>query len=123
MSRVAGDQVSMSDVLMDFAEPLLRGLELPEDRIAFETGLKIAAMLWNASVDPSGDDPRDVYADIDAALGGGQESDREMERLFDLIIVRGRKLYPDVKRLIVDMNVAIGDDGTCRLNVVSGEPI
>ena len=29
--------VKMSDVLMDFAEPLLHGLSLPEDRDAFAT--------------------------------------------------------------------------------------
>lgn len=52
----------MSDVLLDFAEPMVRGLSLPEDRVAFVAALKIAGLLWNEAVSPSPGGSQQLYA-------------------------------------------------------------
>jgi hypothetical protein len=109
--------VKMSEVLLDFAEPLVRGLSLPEDRKAFVAALKTAGLLWNEGVVPSPDGRKKLYAALHEVMGG--PPDREMERLFDTMIGRGRRLYPDLDRLITGVHVEIDDNGDCTVRVLS----
>jgi hypothetical protein len=109
--------VKMSEVLLEFAEPLVRGLSLPEDRKAFVAALKIAGLLWNEGVVPSRDGRKQLYARlIDVMV---TPPDSGMERLFDTVIARGRRLYPELDRLITGVHVEIGDEGDCTVRVVS----
>lgn len=109
--------IKMSEVLMDFAEPLVRGLSLPEDREEFVAALKIAGVLWNEAVLPSPGGSEELYARLNAATGGPR--DPGMERLFDTVIARGRLLYPDLDRLITGVQVEVEGDGNCTLRVIS----
>lgn len=85
--RADDGRFKMSEILMDFAEPLLRSFELPRDRGAFVGGVKVAAVLWNVMVDP----PANGYASAYAALGRayGTAPTRELTDVFDLMIARG----------------------------------
>lgn len=109
--------IKMSEVLMDFAEPLVRGLSLPEDRDAFVAALKVAGVLWNEAVLPSPGGSEELYARLNDATGGPR--DPGMETLFDTVIVRGRLLYPDLDRLVTSVHVTVGGDGDCTVRVVS----
>lgn len=109
--------IKMSEVLVDFAEPLVRGLSLPEDREAFVAALKIAGLLWNEVVSPSPGGSRGLYAKLNDAMGG--PPDPGMEKLFDTVIARGRLRYPDLDRLITSVHVSVAGDGECTVRVIS----
>lgn len=109
--------IKMSEVLLDFAEPLVRGLSLPEDREAFVAALKIAGVLWNEAVSPGKGGSKELYARLNAATGGPR--DPSMETLFDTVIARGRVLYPDLDRLLTGVHVEVGGDGDCTVRVIS----
>lgn len=109
--------IKMSEVLLDFAEPLVSGLSLPEDRDAFVAALKVAGLLWNEAVSPSPGGSKELYERLYDAIGGPR--DPGMEKLFDAVIARGRLLYPDLDRLVTSVHVSVGGDGACTVRVIS----
>ena len=109
--------MKMSEILVDFAEPLLRELTLPKDRLAFEAALKISALLWNAAIDPHEGGHRRLYARLGEMVGSAPGP--ELEEIFDAMIVRGRALYPGLERMIARVEVAVASDGRCHVNVAS----
>jgi hypothetical protein len=109
--------IKMSEVLVDFAEPLLDGLSLPEDRDAFVAALKIAGLLWNEAVRPGAGGSEQLYVVLSEKMGAPR--DPGMEKLFDTVIARGRLLYPDLDRLITGVHVSVDDEGDCRVQVIS----
>lgn len=109
--------IKMSEVLLDFAEPMLHGFSLPEDREAFVGALKVASMLWNEAVFPGKGGSKALYARLKEATGGFPGP--EMEKLFDAVIARRRLLYPDLDRMITGVHVSMDDDGRCTVKVSS----
>jgi hypothetical protein len=109
----------MSEVLLDFAEPLLLGFTLPEDRLAFEAAVKISALLWNAAVNPPQNGYRRLYAKLGEMVGSAPGP--ELEEIFDAMIVRGRALYPGLDRMIAHVDVVVESDGRCNVSVASVE--
>jgi hypothetical protein len=109
--------IKMSEVLLDFAEPLVGGMSLPDDREAFVAALKVAGLLWNEVVSPGPGGRRELYARLDDAIGGPR--DPGMEKLFNAVIARGRLLYPDLDRIITGVHVSVDDDGNCTVRVIS----
>jgi hypothetical protein len=109
--------IKMSEVLLDVAEPMLRGFSLPEDREPFVAALKIAGLLWNEAVSPRPGGSRELYARVNDAVGG--PPDPGMEKVFDAVIARGRLLYPDLDRIITGVHVSIDDEGRCTVKVLS----
>lgn len=112
-----GGGVKMSEVLLDFAEPLVRGLSLPEDRKAFAAALKVAGLLWNEAVSPGPGGSKELYSKLSDAMAGPR--DPGMEKLFDAVIARGRLLYPHLDRIITSVHVSVGGDGDCTVRVIS----
>jgi hypothetical protein len=109
--------IKMSEVLLDFAEPPVRGLSLPEDREAFVAALKVAGLLWNEAVRPQEAGGKALHDRLDEAMGSAP--DEGMEKLFAAMIARGRLLYPDLDRLITGVHVSVGGDGDCTVRVIS----
>jgi hypothetical protein len=109
--------MKMSEVLVDFAEPLLLGLTLPEDRKAFRGALKVAAVLWNAAIHPPEGGYRRLYARLGETVGSAPNP--ELEKIFDAMIARGRALYPDRDRMITGVDVIVESDGRCSVSVAS----
>ena len=112
-------ELKMSEVLLDFAEPMLAGLTLPEDRAPFETAIKMASVLWNAAVSPPEGGLARVYAMFEREMG--EPIDEEVKAMFDRVVRRGRARYPHVRRIIVQAKVDVDDEGTCRVRVASSE--
>lgn len=107
----------MSDVLVDFAEPLLVGLTLPEDRLAFEGALKISLLLWNEGILPRERRSQKLYAELADLLRTPE--DPELDSFFDSMIARGRLQYPGVDRFILDVRMVVDDEGNHRVDVSS----
>ncbi|WP_420125963.1 hypothetical protein [Longimicrobium sp.] len=109
--------IKMSEVLLDFAEPMLRDFSLPEDRELFVATVKIAGLLWNEAVRPRKGGTAELYAKLYQAAGGTRDPD--MEKLCDAVIARGRLLYPHLDRLITGVHVTVEGDGECTVRVIS----
>jgi len=106
----ASAQEKMSDVLRLFAEPLLEGVDSPEE---FEKALLIATIAWNCSlVDdpmPQSDALRSLFADP------------ETRDMFNALIAQKRELYPDNERTILDFQIIPSGDQV-QINVISSVP-
>jgi hypothetical protein len=109
--------VKMSEVLLEFAEPLVDHLSLPEDREAFVAALKIAGLLWNEAVCPRPGGRTELYTLLNTAIGAPR--DPVMEDVFDAMIARGRLLYPGLDRLVTAVDAGVEDDGRCTVRVMS----
>jgi hypothetical protein len=111
-------ELKMSEVLLDFAEPLLSEFQLPRDRQAFLSAVQTAVLLWNAMIDPPAEGHRaTTYATLAKAIG--REIPPEVEDQFDRMIARGRAKFAHVRLMIVDADVDIEDDGRITVRVLS----
>lgn len=82
----------MSEVIEDFAAPLLDIADSPED---VEKALMIAAFAWNyALLKESGS------ADVDRDEPG-LLADPAIRKILDALVIRKRELYPDNRRAIL----------------------
>lgn len=111
----------MSEVLVDVAEPLLRGMEAGADPDKFEAALLLGAALWNVSApdSPVGSaaEKKKMLAEIRKRSPAGDSP--EVERLCDEVMRWARALYPDESRMIVDLQVDWRRDGRPVINVAS----
>jgi hypothetical protein len=112
----------MSEVLLDVAEPLLRGLDVTTEPDNYHAALLLGAALWNASApgSPIGGamEKQTVMAEIRRRAPAVDAA--EVEHLCDDVMERARALYPDEVRYIVGVQVDRGSDGRYHINVVSG---
>jgi hypothetical protein len=102
-------QEKMSEVLEDFAEPLLREAKTPEDT---KKALLIAMVAWNYSLldDAARQDPNAPHAAMMA--------DPIVRDMFNSLAARKQALYPNNRRIILDFQL-IPNGSEYRFNVVS----
>jgi len=99
----------MSEVIQDFAEPLLEGAESPQE---INKALLIAMVAWNYSLldDAARSNPDPAQAAILSAPG--------VKEVFEALLRRKEQLYPDNRRAILDYEL-IPSETEFRLNVIS----
>jgi hypothetical protein len=110
-------EVKMSEVIIEFAEPLMERAMNYEDE---KKALTMAIGLWNLSVLPLEKRAEEIETLI-GALGGSEsdpENDAENRNLIQLFIDRKERLFPDIERLILDYDMVETPKGL-HLNVVS----
>lgn len=111
----------MSEVLVDVAEPLLRGLDLAADPANYEDALLMGAALWNVSAPgcPVGSaaQQRKVLAEIRRRSPAADAA--EVGRRCEEVMARARELYPDEVRAIVGVQVSLKPDGRYHIDVAS----
>ena len=90
----------MSDVLQDFAEPLL--LESVTDA-EVKNAIKFSILVWNASLVPS-PERENVVETLIKELSNPDLPDRteSVKSYIDMLLEREKDLFPDVDRTIVD---------------------
>jgi hypothetical protein len=99
----------MSEVMEDFAEPLLRHAESPEQ---VKAALLVAMTAWNyAILEESSVDPDD-------GLNSALLDDSATRQVFEFLLERKRQLYPNNRRVIVDFEL-IPNGTEYRFNVLS----
>jgi len=104
----------MSQVLQDFAEPLLEKLGEEE----FEAGMSLAALCWNLTFMPPKDQHKQIKSIIDA-LGKSDPLMRiEVEEHIRMLMERKKALYANDRRIIIDYEFVI-EEGRPRLLVIS----
>lgn len=104
----------MSEVLLEFATPLTDELE---DDDVFYRALNLAAIAWNASFFPIEEREKIISENINEVITN--EHDREMTKavLFKMIL-RKDEHFPNIKRMIVDLEISY-IDGNLHLDVIS----
>jgi hypothetical protein len=118
VGRVTG-MPKMSDVLKDWAAPLLEPLR--GDLPVFRKGVVFAALIWNAATtmtEPAGEVASHV---IDLAGSAGRSTSEEMRELVEFLIVRRRDDFGQDRRLVVATEVHDGGD-EYRISVASAVP-
>ena len=101
----------MSEVLLDFAKPLLDSIDLL-NRLALESTLQMAIVVWNYSImidKPSGNpvdaaEKKSMEAMMTKAFGGPIG-----ESVLKTLLDRKRSLYPDNKHSITDFDIKWDD--------------
>jgi len=97
----------MSQVLEEFAQPLLRVADSPEDT---KRALLLAMAAWNYSLL---DDPAEPDALHSTLL-----ADPPTREVFDFLLARKQELYPDNRRIILDFQL-IPNGTELQFNVIS----
>jgi len=108
----------MSDVLVDFAEPLLQNLD--DDRL-FDEAIAFAALCWNLALIPSQEQRAHVNEAVNAMARSGLFERYGIEQSIQMLLNRKRTLFADCSRLIVDYDIVDGPNGP-RLLAVSAPP-
>lgn len=108
----------MSEVLHEVAEPLFDGLRLPEHQLEFELALNIGAAAWNASLLESRRKRGKALAEVKKSLRP-PVSRQQLEMMIDRTYHRAMNLYPEERRSIVGVEVVLGPEGRCHINVAS----
>jgi len=105
----------MSEVLLDFAEPLLDTLDDDDD---FKAAISFAALCWNCSLLP----PKEQGQQLSAMVDGLGKSDAlmrlEVEDKICMLLERKRTSFASDNRMVVSFEV-VQDQGRPRLLVVS----
>ena len=113
----------MSEVLLDFAAPLLDAID-KSDKVVLESTIKMATFMWNYAVISSGQYPKiltkslvnQVKTTVENQIG----NDPIFRTFLAILMERKKSLYPDNNRMIVDFNVNWDRNGdTFHLTVLS----
>jgi|GEM_PF-1435665 len=104
----------MSEVLLDFAEPLI---DKCKDDKAFYNALQICAIAWNSSfLSP---EERNKLIDESFNKYINDNEDREIAKeILSKMLERKQKKFPDIKRMIMDFQISY-KDGQQHLFVTS----
>jgi len=107
--------IKISEAILRVAEPLIRKYRKRE-RIAVIIDLAIFS--WNASLTSEVEREDIENRFIDKMPGEFDAADiATIIEQTDILIERKKKLYPDIKYLIVSRNLLIGDNGQVTLDV------
>ena len=99
----------MSEVLLEFAEPVLNGIDEDDDR-AYRGTLSFAAACWNLSFFPS-ERRRTEWNKLAATLPKApMDVVLDMEEWVWRLVERRRTLFADERRMVVDLRVSNEDD-------------
>lgn len=110
---VHGLEEKMSDVLVDFAQPILHGIE--GDFKATEKAISFAAAVWNLSLLPKGEQGKGLH-DILKIIGDNEGNNGE--NLVKILLDRKEKYFPKNKRFIINYEFGM-KNGQPWLNVAS----
>ena len=103
----------MSEVLLEFAEPLTAACE---DDESYYNALRISAIAWNASFFPSKERTR-IDETVNENISDKEARETTKEILLKMLR-RKEQDFPDIKRMIIDFQVSYRD-GARHLLVIS----
>ena len=112
----------MSEVLLDFAAPLLSD---DMGRVAYEDALNIAAVAWNAAVMPPDEREKLLAETVSVALHRAPplpDGRAFLEHLIDMLIQRKQEHFGHIRRFIMDLEIS-DRPGGCNVMVLSSPDI
>ncbi len=97
----------MSEVILDFAEPLLDALD---DDELFENAINCAVACWNLSFLPEKKQQRQVRAIVNEIGKSDKLTRHEFEDCIRMLLERKRILFADEKRIVASYKVVEEED-------------
>jgi hypothetical protein len=108
--------VRMSEVLQDFAEPLLQ--DCVTDAEVKET-IRFSMLVWNVSLMPTSDREKNIELLIENLAKTDQPEHIEAAKYYvDMLLKRKKIMFPDLNRIIVDCQFS-GAGSKLRFDVAS----
>jgi hypothetical protein len=108
------DQAKMSEVLLEFARPLL---DPSGDDEHFDKAIALAAASWNAALLPAEKQEASIEGVIDKISSSGardadtaREINANLKEIVLMLLERKRSQFPDNKRIIVDYQISSSKD-------------
>lgn len=114
---VHGMKEKMSEVLLDFAEPLLEGIE-DDDYKAMEKAIGFAAAVWNLSLMPKTEQKEELNDILKIAAKDDPEMLNVAEGMVRMLLDRKEKYFPNNRRFIINYEFGMRN-GQPWLNVAS----
>lgn len=110
------DTEKMSEIIIDYAEPLLN---VSESQTEQKKALTMAIMVWNLSLLPE-EKALDQKNYLKKFLGLGKADDLSDldNQVFELMLQRKKTFYEDIHRMVIDFEFVETPNGI-HLNVVS----
>ena len=105
----------MSEVLLDFAEPVLETFDHPED---FEAMITLAALCWNCSFLSANEQRKSLNNVINKLVKSEPTARIEIEDCIRILMERKKTVFENDRRMIANFEVVEERDGS-RLVVVS----
>ncbi len=105
----------MSEVLLDFAEPVLETFDHPED---FEAMITLATLCWNCSFLPANEQRKSLNNVINELVKSEPTARIEVEECIRILMERKKTVFANERRIITDFEVVEERDGS-RLVVLS----
>jgi hypothetical protein len=114
------NQQKMSEVIVDFAKPLLDAAQTDEE---IQKAIGMAIAMWNVAILPDKDQKdflREFFNDTNDTKdsSSNQELFEEHDQVVSYFIARKKVFFPDIKRIIMDYECIETPQGF-HLNVVS----
>lgn len=108
----------MSEVILDFAEPLVAAARTGED---FRKAIAIAIIFWDIALQPE-EEHEELLGDAIRDLGEAAENDPAAITYFEAVgralLLRKKVLFPDIKRAVLGYEV-VGEGDSLQLLVTS----
>lgn len=116
-----GSELTSSELLEQFAAPMIKTLRAGEDTLAdMHTLLVVAAKVWNELVEH--DTRAQARTAFSEAIPDWSHGEREeLLPLFDGLADRKEELFPNDERIFVDVELT-GEVGDAHLDVVAAPP-
>ena len=99
----------MSEVLLDFAAPLLESIDM-SDRLAIKSAIQMAVFIWNYSVIESGCQPDRLSGttvkSVKQLVEKRFRSDPIGRVVLDTLLERKKTLYSENNRMIIDFDMS-----------------
>lgn len=109
-------EVRMSDVLQDFAEPLLMETSTDDE---VKMAIRFAILVWNASLMPKPEKEKELKALITQLSKSDNPSQTTTMKFYvDMLLKRKEEMFPDIKRAIIDCHF-FGSGSKLRFDVAS----
>ncbi len=108
--------IRMSEVLQDFAEPLLKESVTDAE---VKDAIKFSILVWNASLVPTPDRENILELLIENLADSDQPGHTESIKYYvNMLLKRKETMFPDLNRIIVDFRFS-GSESTLRFDVAS----
>lgn len=104
----------MSEIILEFAEPVLR---VANDEQTNKNALTIAITCWDVALLPENEHEEIIGKIVKEAMPTEQFW-KDMENIVRMLIERKKSLYPHVKKIIVDHDIQFSN-GNIILNIAS----
>ena len=108
-------ELKMSEVLLDFVEPLM---EFNKDDNSFKKIIILSILVWNLCLNPEDEQEKLKKEIINSMVDEDPETCDTIAQIVEMLMERKRTEFADIKRSIIDYEIVNTEDGP-RLNVSS----